>query len=125
MTAEIRLHAVRGATSVERNTAEAILARTEELMRELIARNELEIDQFVSCIFTATSDLDAEFPAVAARRIGFERVPLLCAREIEVPGALGGILRVLAHSHAPAGHIARHVYLGEARALRADLDAAQ
>ena len=125
MTAEIRLHAVRGATSVERNSAEAILARTEELMRELIARNELEIDQFVSCIFTATSDLNAEFPAVAARRIGFDRVPLLCAREIEVPGALGAIIRVLAHYHAPADHVARHVYLGEARALRADLDAAQ
>ena len=125
MSAEIRLHAVRGATSVEDNTAQAILERTEELMREVIARNDLEIDQFVSCIFTATSDLDAEFPAVAARRIGFERVPLLCAREIEVPGALGGIIRVLAHYHAPADHVARHVYLGEARALRADLDAAQ
>ena len=125
MNAEIRLHAVRGATSVERNSAEAILGRTEELMREVIARNELEIDQFVSCIFTATSDLDAEFPAVAARRIGFERVPLLCAREIEVPGALGGIIRVLAHYYAPADHVSRHVYLGEARALRADLDAAQ
>jgi chorismate mutase len=122
---EIRLHAVRGATSVEENTAEAILERTEELMRELIARNELEIEQFVSCIFTATNDLDAEFPALAARRIGFERVPLLCAREIDVPGSLGGIIRVLAHYHAPAGHEARHVYLGEARALRADLDAAQ
>jgi chorismate mutase len=125
VNAEIRLHAVRGATSVERNSAEAILERTEELMRELIARNDLEIDQFVSCIFTATTDLDAEFPAVAARRIGFERVPLLCAREIEVPGALGGIIRVLAHYHAPADHVARHVYLGEARGLRADLDAAQ
>jgi chorismate mutase len=125
VNAEIRLHAVRGATSVEHNSAQAILERTEELMREVIARNELEIDQFVSCIFTATSDLDAEFPAVAARRIGFERVPLLCAREIEVPGALGGIIRVLAHYHAPADHVARHVYLGEARALRADLDAAQ
>ena len=125
MNAEIRLHAVRGATSVERNSAEAILERTEELMREVIARNDLEIDQFVSCIFTATTDLDAEFPAVAARRIGFERVPLLCAREIEVPGALGGIIRVLAHYHAPADHVARHVYLGAARALRADLDAAQ
>ena len=104
---------------------QAIIDATEELMRELIARNQLEISWFVSCIFTATSDLDAQFPALAARRIGFERVPLLCAREIEVPGALGGIIRVLAHYHAPADHVARHVYLGEARALRADLDAAQ
>ena len=125
MNVEIRLHAVRGATSVERNSAEAILERTEELMRELIARNELEIDQFVSCIFTATNDLDAEFPALAARRIGFDRVPLLCAREIDVPGALGRIIRVLAHYHAPADHVPQHAYLGEARTLRADLDAAQ
>jgi chorismate mutase len=120
-----RLYALRGATSVETNDAEAILAATEELMRALIARNELAIEQFVSCIFTATSDLNAEFPALAARRIGFDRVPLLCTREIEVPGALARVIRVLAHYYAPAGHVARHVYLGEARALRTDLDAAQ
>jgi len=120
-----RLFAVRGATSVEHNSAEAILVRTEELMRELIARNGLEIDQFVSCIFTATNDLDAEFPALAARRIGFDRVPLICTREIDVPGSLARVIRVLAHYYAAADHIARHVYLGEARSLRADLDAAQ
>jgi len=120
-----RLYALRGATSVEENTAEAILAATEELMRQLIERNELEIEQFVDCIFTTTSDLNAEFPALAARRIGFERVPLLCTREIDVPGALERVIRVLAHYYAPSGHVARHVYLGEARSLRADLDAAQ
>jgi chorismate mutase len=120
-----RLFALRGATSVERNTAEAILERTEELMRELIGRNGLEIEQFVSCIFTATTDLDAEFPALAARRIGFDRVPLICTREIDVPGSLARVIRVLAHYYADAGHVARHVYLGEARSLRADLDAAQ
>jgi chorismate mutase len=120
-----RLYALRGATSVEENTAEAILAATEELMRVLIERNELEIDQFVDCIFTTTNDLNAEFPALAARRIGFERVPLLCTREIDVPGSLPMIIRVLAHYYAPTGHVARHVYLGEARSLRADLDAAQ
>jgi chorismate mutase len=120
-----RLYALRGATSVEENTAEAILAATEELMRTLIERNELEIDQFVDCIFTTTNDLNAEFPALAARRIGFERVPLLCTREIDVPGSLPMVIRVLAHYYAPTGHIARHVYLGAARSLRADLDAAQ
>ena len=120
-----RLYALRGATSVEVNSAEAILAATEELMRTLVARNELEIEQFVSCIFTATSDLNAEFPALAARRIGFDRVPLLCTREIEVPGAPERVIRVLAHYYAPAGHVVHHVYLGEARSLRADLDAAQ
>jgi chorismate mutase len=120
-----RLYALRGATSVPDNSAEAILAATEELMRTLIARNELEIEQFVSCIFTATDDLNAEFPALAARRIGFDRVPLICTREIDVPGALARVIRVLGHYYAPAGHVARHVYLGEARSLREDLDAAQ
>ena len=120
-----RLYALRGATSVEVNSAEAILAASEELMRELMERNELEIEQFVSCIFTATSDLDAEFPALAARRIGFDGVPLLCTREIDVPGAPERVIRVLAHYHAPVGHVARHVYLHEARGLRTDLDAAE
>ncbi len=121
----MRLHALRGATSVNRNQAAAILGATERLMREILDRNELEPADIVSCIFTVTRDLDAEFPAVAARGIGFERVPLLCAQEIDVPGALPRIIRVLIHYYAPDGHAARHVYLGEARALRADLDAAQ
>ena len=120
-----RLFALRGATSVEANTEEAILAATEALMRELITRNELETERMVSCIFTATADLDAAFPAVAARRLGLDRVPLLCAREIGVPDALPSVIRVLLHYYAPVGHTASHVYLGEARSLRADLDAAQ
>ena len=120
-----RLYAVRGATTVDHNDADEILERTEELVRELIARNGLEIAQFVSCIFTTTTDLDAEFPAVAARRIGFDRVPLLCTREIDVPGALDHVIRVLAHYYAAEGHRARHVYLHEAKRLREDLDAAQ
>jgi chorismate mutase len=120
-----RLFGLRGAVSVERNDAGLILAATEELMRELIDRNALDPDAVVSCIFTATNDLDAEFPAVAARGLGFERVPLLCAREIDVPGALPRVIRVLIHHYADAAHVARHVYLGEARALRADLDSAQ
>ena len=120
-----RLFALRGATSVAENTADSILNATEALMRAMIERNGLEIDQFVSCIFTATNDLDAEFPALAARRVGFERVPLLCSREIEVPGSLERVIRVLAHYYADAEHTPSHVYLGEARSLRADLDAAQ
>jgi chorismate mutase len=120
-----RLFALRGATSVAANTEDAILAATEELMRELLERNALDVAQIVSCIFTATSDLDAAFPAVAARRLGFERVPLLCTCEIDVPGSLQQVIRVLLHYYAPADHAARHVYLGEARSLRADLDAAQ
>ena len=121
----MRLFALRGATSVESNTADAILSGTAELMRELIGRNELEPEQLVSCVFTMTEDLDAEFPAVAARNIGLNAVPLLCAREIPVPGSLPRVIRVLVHYYAPEEHRSRHVYLHEARALRADLDSAQ
>jgi chorismate mutase len=121
----MRLFALRGAIDVESNEPEAILTRTEELMREVMDRNALEAEALVSCIFTATSDLDAEFPAVAARRIGLDRVPLLCAREIDRPGALPRIIRVLVHYHAAEDHLPRHVYLGEAKALRVDLEAAQ
>jgi chorismate mutase len=125
MPRRMRLFALRGAIDVAANDAEAILARTEELMHEVMERNALAAEAMVSCIFTATSDLDAEFPAVAARRIGLDRVPLLCAREIDRPGALPRIIRVLVHYHAAEDHRPRHVYLGEAKALRADLEAAQ
>ena len=123
--APMRLFALRGATTVDANEAPAILAATEELMREIMARNEIGPDDVVSCIFTLTDDLDAEFPAVAARGLGFDRVPLLCAREVPVPGALGRVIRVLIHYYADEGHAAEHVYLGEARALRPDLESAQ
>ena len=121
----MRLFALRGASSVHANEACAILDATDELMRELMARNELEPEAMVSCIFTLTEDLDAEFPAVAARRLGLDRVPLLCAREVPVPGSMPRVIRVLVHYYAPAEHEPRHVYLGEARALRADLESAQ
>ena len=120
-----RLFALRGAVSVERNDAAEILDSTTELMREIMARNALAPERVVSCIFTATSDLTAEFPAVAARALGFDSVPLLCARELDVPGALPRVIRVLIHYYADEGHVAQHVYLGAARALRADLQAAQ
>ena len=121
----MRLIALRGATTVEANESAPILAATAELMGELLSRNRLDGDSIVSCIFTLTEDLDAEFPAVAARQIGLSRVPLLCAREIPVPGALPRVIRILMHYYAPEGHAARHVYLGAARALRLDLEGAQ
>jgi len=120
-----RLWAVRGATKVLRNDPGAVVTATEELMRELIARNGLEPERMVSCIFTSTHDLNAEFPAVAARNLGLEAVPLLCAREIDVPGAMPSVIRVLVHYYAPADHEPAHTYLGEARELRSDLHAAQ
>jgi chorismate mutase len=79
----------------------------------------------VSCIFTLTDDLNAEFPAVAARNLGLNKVPLLCALEVPVPGSLPRVIRVLVHYYAPEDHQPRHVYLREARVLRADLESAQ
>src|SRR6187455_3399062 len=115
------LIALRGAASVAANESEAILSVTEELMHEVLARNHLAAGDLVSCIFTLTEDLDAEFPAVAARRMGLSAVPLLCAREVPVPGALPRIIRVLIHCYGEDDHEPQHVYLGEAAALRLDL----
>jgi chorismate mutase len=121
----MRLIALRGATTVNENDAAAILAGTDELMREILSRNALGAEDLVSCIFTLTPDLDAEFPAVAARRMGLSSVPLLCAREIPVPGALPMVIRVLIHAYVPEGTRPEHVYLNDAAKLRLDLTGAQ
>jgi len=121
----MRLIALRGANTVDANEAEPILHATEALMHELLERNRLDADSIVSCIFTLTPDLDAEFPAVAARNMGLSRVPLLCAREIPVPGALPQVIRVLIHAYKPDGTPPEHVYLGDAVKLRLDLQGAQ
>jgi chorismate mutase len=120
-----QLFALRGAISVNRNDAKDILDATTELMHAIMERNALAPEHVVSCIFTATNDLNAEFPAVAARAVGFDGVPLLCAREIAVPRSMPRVIRVLIHYHADVGHQPVHVYLGDATALRADLQAAQ
>ena len=123
--ADSKLHALRGAITVDQNREDEILAATRELMTQLMERNDLAPEQMVSCIFTATTDLNAQFPAVAARDLGLDRVPLLCSQEIEVPGALPRVIRVLIHYYGTDGHEPQHVYLGEARNLRADLESAQ
>jgi chorismate mutase len=117
--------ALRGATSVPENDAAGILEATDELVRAVMERNELSPERMVSCIFTCTDDLNAEFPAVAARRLGLGTVPLLCAREMGVPGAPERIIRLMLHCYAEEGTPARHVYLREAAALRRDLEEAQ
>jgi chorismate mutase len=122
---ERRLWGVRGAAQAERNDADAILAATRALIEELTTRNGVSADDFVSVIFTCTDDLDAEFPAVAARELGFDRVPLLCNREMDVPGAMERVIRVLGHYYAAGDHVPEHVYLGETQRLRADLHSAQ
>lgn len=123
MSTGMRVVALRGANEVDENTAEAILSATDKLMREIVERNALKADDLVSCIFTLTPDLDAQFPAAAARAMGLSSVPLLCAREIPVPGALPKIIRVLIHAYMDRP--AEHVYLGEAAKLRLDLTGAQ
>jgi len=110
---------------VDANERDAIVAGTEELMQELMRRNELDPERMVSCLFTVTNDLDAEFPALAARQVGLASVPLLCAREVPVPGAMPRVIRVLVHYYAASNHAPSHVYLGETQKLRADLDSAQ
>jgi chorismate mutase len=120
-----RLFALRGAVQAGENSREAILSATTEVMRTMIERNSLQSDDMVSCIFTTTADLDAEFPAVAARQLGLDTVPLLCTREIPVPGSMERVIRVMLHYYAAAEAKPVHVYVGATQALRADLNAAQ
>jgi chorismate mutase len=121
----VQLRALRGAITVEGNEADAILSATEELVREVIARNQIATENMVSCIFTCTADLDAEFPAVAARNLGLSSVPLLCAREIDVPGSLPRVIRLLLHCYCDPASQPNHVYLRDAVSLRRDLEGAQ
>jgi chorismate mutase len=116
------LRAVRGAVQIDADRRDLILDGTEELLVEILARNAVEPAHLVSLLFTMTHDLTSEFPAVAARRLGLGSVPLMCAAEIAVPGALPRVVRVMAHieSALPVAAI-RHVYLRGARVLRPDL----
>ena len=120
-----RVYAVRGAVQAERNDRESILASAGELIRELKSRNDLAPEAMISCILTCTEDLDAEFPAVAARAEGLDSVPLLCTRELPVPGSMERVIRAMVHYYAPAGHEPAHTYLGAAQRLRSDLHSAQ
>ena len=115
---------IRGATTVERNTSDEILAATTELLELLIARNELRAEDVASAIFTLTGDLDAAFPALAARRLGWSEVALICMREIPVPGSLPMCIRVLLHvnTEREASEIS-HVYIHEAVNLRPEFGA--
>ncbi|HVF05881.1 MAG TPA: chorismate mutase [Frankiaceae bacterium] len=116
------VRAVRGATQVDRDDRDVVLAGAGELIAAVLERNQIRPDDLISVIFTATPDLTAEFPAYAARLLGIVDVPLLCATEIDVPGAMPRVLRLLAHfeTELPRGEI-RHVYLHGAAGLRTDL----
>lgn len=117
-----RLRALRGATTVPANDADEIVGATAELLGEMVSRNAVDADDLVSVIFTATPDLDAEFPALAARRLGLAHVPLLCSVEVDVPGAVTRCVRVLVHLYTDRSDAElHHVYLRDARDLRTDL----
>ncbi|HEX3900849.1 MAG TPA: chorismate mutase [Mycobacteriales bacterium] len=116
------VRALRGATQVDVDDRDSIIDATAELVREVLDRNGLTVDDLISVVFTTTPDLVAEFPAYAARTIGMKDVPLLCASEIAVPGALPRVIRLMAHVEADFARAdARHVYLRGAQALRTDL----
>jgi chorismate mutase len=118
----VAVRAVRGAVQVERNDRDEILAGTTELVSEVMTRNQLSTDDVISVLFTATTDLTAEFPALAARKLGFGEVPLLCASEIDVPGALPRVVRLMMHVDIDkARSDIQHVYLRGAAALRVDI----
>jgi chorismate mutase len=110
---------IRGATTVERNEREEILGATTELLELLVARNELRVEDIASVIFTVTEDLDAEFPALATRDLGWTETALMCAREIPVPGSLGNCIRVLMHVNTQRSLAEmQHIYIRGAVSLR-------
>jgi chorismate mutase len=113
---------VRGATQLDEDVRDHMLERVAEMVTDVMESNGLEVDDFISVVFTATSDLHSEFPAYAARRLGFSDVPLICARELEIDGSMPRVVRMLAHveTDLPRSDIT-HVYLHGAAALRRDL----
>jgi chorismate mutase len=116
------VRALRGATTADRDTPEAIAERVQELLRELFDRNQVDHDDLISIVFTATGDLVSVFPAAAARSMGLGDVPLLCARELDIVGSTPKCLRVLVHLTTEKDRAGlHHVYLHGARSLRDDL----
>ena len=110
---------IRGATTVEGNDREAMLAATGELLQTIMQRNELHVGDIASVLFTVTDDLDAVFPAIAARALGWTEVPLMCAREIPVAGSLGKCIRILLHVNTTrSASEMQHVYMRGAVNLR-------
>jgi chorismate mutase len=118
----VHVRAVRGATQLDVDERDHMLERVAEMVLDVMSANGLEVDDFISVIFTATDDLVSEFPAYAARRLGFGDIPLICARELEIAGSMPRVVRMMAHveTDLPRSDIT-HVYLHGAAALRKDL----
>jgi chorismate mutase len=117
-----RVRALRGATTLEHDERAHLFARTQELIAALLTRNDLDEDDLISIVFTATDDVHAAYPAEAAREAGITHVPLLCTRELDIDGGIARCIRVLVHAYTPrTARELRHVYLHDARQLRTDL----
>lgn len=116
------VRAIRGATQLDADDREHLLTSVDELIREVLSQNDVASDDLISMILTATPDLHSEFPALAARQLGIGDVPLLCAQELDIEGAMPRVIRVMVHvESAKARDEIRHVYLRGAAALRRDL----
>jgi chorismate mutase len=122
MTADARVRALRGATTLDTDERDHLIARTQELIAAVFERNQLTEDDLISIVFTATDDVHSAYPAEAARDAGITHVPLLCARELEIDGGIARCIRILIHAYTGRSATElRHVYLHAARQLRTDL----
>jgi chorismate mutase len=120
--AAMAVRAIRGATQLEVDDRDHLLASVDELIREILTQNQLATDDLISMLFTATPDLHSEFPALAARQLGIGDVPLLCTQELDIAGAMPRVIRVMLHVETALTKAeVRHVYLRGAAALRRDL----
>jgi chorismate mutase len=113
---------IRGAIRVQENTKQSIFEASKKLLLAMVQENDIAVDEIASIFLTATPDLNADFPAYAARDLGWTYVPLLCAQEMNVPGGMTRLIRILMHVNTPkAQHEIKHQYLGETAQLRPDL----
>lgn len=116
------IRGIRGAISVQKNNADEIISSAAALLRKMVGLNRIKIEDIASVIFSVTKDLDAEFPAIAARKMGWRTTPLLCTYEVDVRGSLKRCIRVLMHVNSGKKQSAmKHVYLNDAKKLRTDL----
>jgi chorismate mutase len=116
------VRAVRGAITVDENTKEQIILHTKELLNEMLVSNHINPNDIISIFFTTTKDVNAVFPSVAAREMGFTNVPLMCASEIDVPDSLQKCIRIMMHINVEKNlNQISHIYLKDAKKLRPDL----
>jgi len=119
---KMSVRAIRGATTVEDNDKSQIISETKSLLSDIIIKNNIAKEDVISAIFTLTKDLNATFPAIAARELGWTEISLMCTSEIDVPGSLRNCIRVLLHINTDKSNSEiRHVYLKDAKVLRTDI----